>query len=103
MSTTVPNGGSITSNNITNNTWMRGDISSHNANFDGVLTVKGDINMGGESLTALLEDIRDRLAILRPNEDLESRWDQLKELRRQYVEMERDILEKEEILRILKE
>jgi hypothetical protein len=47
--------------------------------------------------------MEERLAILRPNPTLEDRWEQLKELRRQYVEMEKDLLEKEKLMKILKE
>lgn len=109
-STTVNNGGSVlTSNTITGTGWIKQDISAHgihvngDAKIIGDAEIEGDLTIKGESITGLLEDIKDRLAILRPNEDLESRWDQLRDLRRQYIEMEKDILEKEEILRILKE
>jgi hypothetical protein len=62
-----------------------------------------DIRIGGKSLNQTLEHIEDRLAILKPNPELEERWEDLKELRRKYVEMERDILEKEKIMKILKD
>jgi len=58
---------------------------------------------GGKSLTQAIEKIEERLAILKPNTELESRWEQLKELRNLYVELERDLLEKEKIMKILKE
>ena len=113
-SVTVPNGGNmmppgiaLTSNSI--NTWTRHDLNTHCINISGTAKISGDAEIDGdlivkgENITELLEDIKDRLVILRPNKELESRWDQLRELRQQYMEMERDILEKEEILRILKE
>ena len=62
-----------------------------------------DIVIGGKSLSKSIEDIEARLGILRPNPELEDRWETLKDLRRQYMEMERDILEKEKIMKILKE
>jgi RNase P subunit RPR2 len=62
-----------------------------------------DIKIGGKSLTEAIEKIEERLGILHPNSELEERWDKLKDLRRQYVEMEKDILEKEKIMKILKE
>lgn len=62
-----------------------------------------DIKIGGKSLTESIEKIEERLGILRPNPELEERWDKLKELRRQYIEMEQDLLEKEKIMKILKE
>ena len=71
----------------------------------GGLTMKegADIVVGGKSLTQAIEKIEERLAILKPNTELESRWEQLKELRNLYVELERDLLEKEKIMKILKE
>jgi len=71
---------------------------------DGLTMKEGaDIVVGGKSLTQAIEKIEERLAILKPNTELESRWEQLKELRNQYMELERDLLEKEKIMKILKE
>ena len=71
---------------------------------DGLTMKEGaDIVVGGKSLTQAIEKIEERLAILTPNTELESRWEQLKELRNQYIELERDLLEKEKIMKILKE
>ena len=71
---------------------------------DGLTMKEGaDIVVGGKSLTQAIEKIEERLAILTPNTELESRWEQLKELRNLYVELERDLLEKEKIMKILKE
>jgi hypothetical protein len=74
----------------------------------GVLSVSGDaefngdIKLKGTSLSETLSKIEERLAILRPNEDLESRWEELKLLRQQYRELESEIIEKEKIWSILK-
>jgi hypothetical protein len=71
---------------------------------DGLTMKEGaDITVGGKSLTKAIEKIEERLGILHPNPALEERWDQLKELRKQYVEMEKDLLEKEKMWKILKE
>lgn len=69
------------------------------------LTMKegADIKIGDKSLTKAIEQIEERLGILHPNPALEERWDNLKDLRRQYMEMEKDILEKEKLMKILKE
>lgn len=69
---------------------VRGD-----AKFDGDLIIQG------KSLVQTLEKIEDKLAILRPNDALEEKWEQLRELRRQYIELEKDIIEKEKIWKIL--
>jgi hypothetical protein len=71
---------------------------------DGLTMKQGaDIKIGGKSLCEAIEKIEERLGILKPNPELESRWDQLRELRNQYIEMERDLLEKEKLMKILKE
>jgi hypothetical protein len=67
-----------------------------NAEFDG------DIKLKGKSLNDTLSKIEERLAILHPNEKLEEKWAKLRELRKQYQELETDILEKEKIVEILK-
>ena len=75
-----------------------------NINADGISVKEGgDIKIGGKSLSEAIEKIEERLGILKPNPELEERWEQLKELRRQYIEMEKDLLEKEKIMKILKE
>jgi predicted nuclease with TOPRIM domain len=61
-----------------------------------------DIKIGGKSLSEAIEKIEERLGILNPNPKLEERWDKLKELRKQYMELEKDLLEKEKIMEILK-
>ncbi len=63
----------------------------------------GDIMIAGKSLSAAIEAIEERLGILNPNPELEQRWEQLRDLRRQYMELEKDILEKEKLMKILKE
>jgi hypothetical protein len=73
-------------------------------NTDGLTMANGtDITIGGKSLTKAIEQIEERLGILHPNPALEERWDKLKDLRKQYMEMEKDLLEKEKIMKILKE
>jgi hypothetical protein len=66
-----------------------------NADFDGEVTIKG------KSLTATLDKIEERLAILHPNEKLEDKWDELKELGKRYRELEQEIIEKERMWAIL--
>lgn len=62
-----------------------------------------DLKIGGVSLLDTIKNIEDRLAILHPNIELEGKWEQLKDLRRQYEALEKDILEKEKLMKILKE
>jgi hypothetical protein len=63
----------------------------------------GDLKIGDRSMKEFMDKVEDQLAILRPAPELEEKWDKLKELRRQYEECKQDILEKEKIMKILKE
>ncbi len=54
-----------------------------------------DIEINGVSLTKTLQSLQDRLNILRPNVDLESRWEELRQVRERYQQLEQEILEKE--------
>ena len=90
-------GYSITSGSYNNNTYVSIDS-------DGITMKDGtDITIGGRKLSDVISKIEDRLAILHPNQELENKWESLKELRRQYEALEKDILEKEKIMKILKE
>lgn len=74
-----------------------------NIDADGVkIKEDGDLKIGDRSLKDFMDRVEDRLAILHPNEALEDKWEQLKDLRRQYEALEKDILEKEKIMEILK-
>ena len=81
-------------------------ISNHQPS--GVLVVKGDaefegdIKIKGKSLSAALSKLEERLSILHPNEKLEEKWEKLRELRKEYMELEADIIEKEKIWATLK-
>lgn len=63
---------------------------------------EGDLKIQGKSLKDSLDRIEERLAILRPNEELEEKWDQLRGLRQLYMELEAEIIEKEKMWSILK-
>ncbi len=67
-----------------------------NANIEGELTIKG------KKLSEVLDNIESRLAILHPNKELEEKWENLRSLREAYVELEREIIEKEKMWSILK-
>jgi hypothetical protein len=87
-----------------NNTTLTNGSSTVYIDGDGLNMKEGaDIKIGGKSLTEAIAKIEERLGILKPNPALEERWEKLKELREQYVEMERDLLEKEKLMKILKE
>ena len=62
----------------------------------------GDVKIKGKSLVDTLEKIEEKLAIFKPNEKLEEKWEELRELRNRYVELEKEIIEKEKMWDILK-
>lgn len=62
----------------------------------------GDVKIKGKSISETLDKIEQRLAILHPNEKLESKWAELKKLGDAYRALEKDIVEKEKIWETLK-
>jgi hypothetical protein len=76
---------------------MQGKLTvSGDATFDGEVTIRG-VKLD-ERLTA----IEERLGILRPNNDLEGKWEKLKALGEEYRRIEKEILEGEDIWATLK-
>jgi hypothetical protein len=69
---------------------------SGNAEFEGEVTIRG------VKLDDRLTAIEERLGILRPNNDLEGKWEKLKALGEEYRRMEKEILEGEDIWATLK-
>ncbi len=70
---------------------------------DGIDIKEGaDIKVGGKSLTEAIEKIEQRLAILKPNPEMEDKWNDLRELGDRYRELEKELYEKEKMWDILK-
>lgn len=61
-----------------------------------------DIVVNGRGIVSILDDIQERLALLKPNPALEAEWEQLRELGRQYRELEAQLLEKQKMWSQLK-
>lgn len=106
MSTLFP--GPLTNSTITTaNTGVGAYTISNPAIFDSAaMTVKqsgrmelageeADVVINGVSLTDSLKVIEQRLNILRVNNELEAKWDQLRELGEQYRRLEADIVAKQ--------
>jgi hypothetical protein len=64
--------------------------------------IKGNLKVNGKDIGSLLEKIEERLAIYRPEPELEEKWEELRELSKRYKELVADIKEKEKIWDILK-
>jgi hypothetical protein len=74
----------------------------------GTVAIKGDavfegnIKWKGRDMQEWFESVEARLGMLQPNPALEAEWDELAEIRRQYVELEQKLLEKQRVFDILK-
>jgi len=76
------------------------NIFSMSHDIDGKMRITGeeaDIEINGVSLKQTLEDIQQRMAILQPNPELEKEFKELREIRQQYIKLERNLLEKKEM------
>lgn len=116
MSTTIPinqttsasinignNGSSGTSYTLADTTAGIGITNIQSTlRVNGDANFEGDIRVRGRSLEETFARIEERLAILVPNVRLEEDWEELKDLRMQYVELERQLLEKQRTFDILK-
>ena len=78
------------------------NLQGHSLKVRGDADFEGDVTIQGKSISATLTKLEERLAILHPNEKLEEKWENLRELRKQYMELEAEIIEKEKMWGILK-
>jgi hypothetical protein len=91
--------------NTNNGAYTWADTSS---TISPSLSVKGkadfedDITLKGKSLSKILDGIEQRLAILSVNTELESDWEELKELGDRYRELEAEIIAKQTMFNTLK-
>ena len=88
-------------------TWPSTETLTVNSGDKSGITVKGDteiegsLKVKGVDLGEMLSKIQDQLAIYQPAPELEEKWEQLRDLARQYKELVADIKEKEKIWDIL--
>lgn len=77
-------------------------------NGNPILTVsgdadfEGDLKIKGKSLVETLNKIEEKLGILYPNIELEEKWEELRNIRKRYMELEAEIKDKENVWGILK-
>lgn len=94
-----------TGNLLWNNTvWTNGTINNTPTimKVDCDAEFNGEVKIRGVKLDERLNTIEERLGILRPNNDLEGKWEKLKALGEEYRKLEREILEGEAIWNALK-
>lgn len=65
------------------------------------VVIEGNLKVNGVNLSEMLSKMQDQLAIYQPAPELEEKWEQLRDLARQYKELVADIKEKEKIWSIL--
>lgn len=90
---------------VMNNGWNAAsvsDIKSNAIHVNGDAVFKGNITWQDRDMREWFDSVESRLAILRPNPELEAEWSNLAELRRRYVELERELLEKQRVFDILR-
>lgn len=77
------------------------DKPDGNLKVNGGAEINGPLTVDGVDIGQAVRRIEERLAILRPNEGLEERWNKLKELGDQYRRLEEELLQQEKIVSIL--
>lgn len=82
--------------------YSNGWAGNQSIDVKGDANFEGDVKIKGKSLIESLEKMEERLAILHPNEELEARWEELRNLREQYLTLEKELIEKEKMWSILK-
>lgn len=98
---TIPNGGNLVGGGITYTT-ATGVGNWATATQAKVKITEEDIEIKGTSLANVLKTLEERLAILQPNPKLEAQFEQLADLRRQYIELENELKEKVRVWETLK-
>lgn len=73
-------------------------------NTDGIEMEEGtDIKIGKQKLSDVLSKLEERLNILHYNPDLEDKWQDLRDLGEKYRALEKELIEKEKMWKILKD
>jgi hypothetical protein len=78
------------------------NLQGRTLQVNGDADITGELTIQGVKLSERLDKIDERLAILHPNEELEAKWENLRGLRKAYMELEAEIKEKEKMWGILK-
>ena len=81
-------------------TWTNSSPGQIHVKGDAVF--EGNITWQDRDMREWFESVESRLAILQPNVRLEAEWEELAQLRQQYIELERQLLEKQQVFDILK-
>jgi hypothetical protein len=105
MSSTMTNGSTYATGTSWSQDYSFSNVISGNVHISGdgiTMEPQADIKIGDRSLKEFMDSVEQRLGILRPNPELEDKWENLKGLRKAYMDLEAEILEKEKMWNILK-
>ena len=94
--------GSSSINWSSTNISVNPNLTGQTLHVEGNANITGELKVQGVALSERLDKIEERLGILHPNEELEEKWEQLRGLRKMYMELEAEIKEKEKMWAILK-
>ena len=86
-------------------TWTNttNDIKPRRIEVHGDAIFEGNITWKGRDMQEWFATVESRLGMLQPNPKLEQGWEELAQLRQQYVELERKLLEQQQVFDILKQ
>ena len=105
MSSTITNGSSYNLGTSWTQDYSFNNVTSSSVHISGdgiTMEPKADVKIGDRSLKEFMDSVEQRLGILRPNPELEEKWENLKGLRKAYMDLEKEIIEKEKMWNILK-
>jgi hypothetical protein len=77
--------------------------ASGKIHVQGDAVFEGNITWQGRDMREWFEAVENKLGMLRPNPKLEAGWEELSQLRQQYVELEKKLLEQQRVFDILKQ
>jgi hypothetical protein len=103
--TTTTGGGAFSYNYTTTGgyagTGFSDTVFATSIKVEGDADFDQDVKIKGVSVSERLDAIEARLAILRPNSELEDKWEKLKVLGAEYRKTEKEIIEGEQVWNIL--
>lgn len=87
----------LSPNTYSNLNWNGTGDNTFDWNYNDVKNTKDEI----KGISSRLDKIEERLAILKPNTELEDKWEELKKLGEQYRLLEQELTEKQKIWDLL--
>jgi hypothetical protein len=100
-------GSGIPITGISTSTWGmnsgHSDIKPRRIEIHGDAIFEGNITWKGRDMQEWFTTVESRLGMLQPNPKLEEGWEELADLRMKYVELERKLLEQQQVFDILKQ